>query len=252
MSKSLASVFTLSKDTTVPEERVPLAKGALDTDFYNAVVNYAYLTESANGAVGVVVSLNLDVQGNSVPKSETFWITNRKRENYYMDRSSGKKMVMPSYTTIDELYSIVTGQPLSEVEADIEQRTIKVYDYAQKSDVPTQVEVITTLVNKPIGVLVQKVLKNKSAKQADGTYVDTAESFETNIITKFVNPETKATLNEMIHKIDEPNYVKAWLDQNQGKVRDTRTVKEAGTTTTANSAAPSQTSSSSTRKSLFD
>ena len=248
MSKSLSSVFTTTSDVSVPKERVPVGKGAIESGYYPAKVEYAYLTESSAGAVGVVVSLKLDVQGTEVTKSETFWITNRNKENFYKDKE-GKKVVMPSFQTITDIYGLVNNTPIENIEADIDSRVIKVYDYDSKTEVPTEVNMITTLLNADIGVLMQKVTKNKSAKQANGSYADTAEFYTTNQIAKFVDKDSGMTLTEVIAGSPEATYKTAWLKQNEGVTRDLRTIKEAGTTLSSSNNASS--TAVAPKKSLF-
>lgn len=229
MSKSLSSVFAKSPDTVTPAEYVPSSgNSVLETGLYKAVVKYAYLTESKNGAVGVVVSLDVEESPNRVlTKSETFWITNRNKENYYVDKKTGQHITMPSYQILEELYGTVTGNPLSEVADDIELKTVSIYDYNTKSEVPTEVEVIAGLTNAAVGVLIQKVLKNKSVSNGSGGYVDTHETIEVNSIVKFVDLDTSLTLSELVKKSTEPMYVNTWLKSFQGKVQDKRTIKEA-------------------------
>lgn len=253
MSKSLASVFSTGSDVTVPKERVPLGKGALASDYYPAKIEYAYLTESKNGAVGVVLSLKVLVNDTEVVKGETLWITNRDKENFYKDRD-GKKVVMPSFQTLSDIYGLLTGNPVDALQDDIEERVIKVYDYTAKAEVPTQVDMITSLIGAPIGVLIQKVMKNKTAQKQDGSYADTAEFYETNQFAKFIDAETGRTLTEAIADQNEPTFKLAWLKQNEGVTRDLRTIKEAGTTpatTPSTSNATNSTAGTTPKKSLF-
>lgn len=257
MSKSLSSVFAKSPDTVTPEEYIPtLGNSVVDSDLYKAVVNYAYLTESKNGAVGVVVSLAVETSSQQkLNKTETFWITNRNKENFYVDKKTGQHITMPSYQILEELYGTITGNPLAEVADDIEIKTISIYDYNAKTEVPTDVEVITTLVNVPVGVIIQKILKNKSVSNGAGAYVDTPETIEVNSIVKFVDLDTSLTLSELVKKSSEPTYVNAWLRAYQGKVQDKRTIKDGGSSPAATSTATPKaatTEPTKAKKSLFD
>lgn len=253
MSKSLSSVFSTASDVSVPKERVPTGKGAIDSNYYPAIIEYAYLTESQNGAIGVVTSVKVKVNGNEVTKGETLWITNRNKENFYKDKD-GKKVVMPSFQTLTDIFGLITNNPIEGIEDDLEERVIKVYDFEAKAEIPTQVNMITSLVGAPIGVLIQKVLRNKTAKQLDGSYADTAEFYETNQFAKFVDIETGLTLTEAIAGQTEPTFKTAWLKQNEGVTRDLRTIKEAGTTpatTSSTSTATNPTAGTTPKKSLF-
>lgn len=255
MSKSLSSVFAKSPDTVTPAEYVPSSgNSVLETGLYKAVVKYAYLTESKNGAVGVVVSLDVEESPNRVlTKSETFWITNRNKENYYVDKKTGQHITMPSYQVLEELYGTVTGNSLSEVADDIELKTVSIYDYSTKSEVPTEVEVIAGLTSVAVGVLIQKVLKNKSVSNGSGGYVDTHETVEVNSVVKFVDLDTSLTLSELIKKSPEPMYVNTWLKSFQGKVQDKRTIKEATPESAGTGVLKvADTTTAKPKKSLFD
>ena len=58
----------------------------------------------------------------------------------------------------------------------MKKKVIKVHDFAQGKDVPTELPVLTALLNKPVKVAVHQILQNKRVRSGNGQWVETADT----------------------------------------------------------------------------
>lgn len=220
---------------------------ALDSDIYPATIKALYAGESSGGAVSLTLIADL---GGKAEYKETFYITNKQKENFFINKQSNKKSPLPGFTVVNDLCLIATeGKELSECAT--EEKVVNVWDSDQKKELPKAVQMVTDVLGKKVALGILKQLENKSKKEGD-EYVPTAETREVNLVDKVFHPEAKVTVAEARSGKKEPGFWDAWLKRNQGQTRDRREIKDgqavaggppkAGGVPTAN-AAP--------RKSLF-
>lgn len=210
----------------------------LESDIYTATVKAAYATTSQSGALAV--NLILDLDGREY--RETVYVSNKEGKNYFMSKNN-KKMPLPGFTLIDDLCLIGANKHLSEV--DTEEKVLMIYSYEKQEEVKQNVPVITDLSGATVSIAILQELENKREKKGD-KYVDTPETRETNRIVQVFNTETKQTVHEAL-KGEDAKFWDKWLEKNQGKVHDVRTIKN-GYEGTAKAPAPAPAK----RKSLFD
>lgn len=148
---------------------------------YNFTIKKAFVTESKNGAIGIVT----EFEGDAILE-ETFWITNADKETYY--ERNGKKFPMPSYVDVKKLNYVCTGEMLTELSAiKTEQRLIKHYKYVddpenegKKKRVDDNIEADTLVdwIGKEVKLTIQMVQKegwDKQAKKPNGQGAVTKE-----------------------------------------------------------------------------
>ena len=219
----------------------------LETDIYTGTIKAMYAGHSQGGAMSV--TLLADINGKEY--RETLYVTNKKGENFFLNKDDKtKKVPLPGFTIVDDICLIVTGKPLSEQES--EEKVINIYDYDLKKEVPKSVPMLTELLNQKITLGIVKQIENKNVKQGD-EYVPSSESREINIIDKVFHPEMKMTVAEARNGQDEPKFYNAWAERNKDVTRDKRTIKDnaggnAGSPPKAGGAASG---SEAPRKSLF-
>jgi hypothetical protein len=192
----------------------------LDTDAYDTTIKLAYGIESTQGAKGVV--LVTEVGGREY--RETIYVTNRAGENFFLNKDDKtKKVPLPGFTVIDDICLCATGTSLSE--QPVEEKTVKIYDYDEKKELPKSVPVLVELLGKPVTLGIFKNLENKSVKQGND-YVPTAETRLTNNIEKVFHTETKLTTAEARQGMSAGEFYDKWVERNKGVERDRRTLKE--------------------------
>lgn len=224
---------------------------ALETDIYTGVIKAFYLGQSSAGATSI--TLIADMGGQEY--RETIYITDKKGKNYFLNKDDNtKKVPLPGFTVINDICLITTGEPLSEQEKHVEEKTVKVYDTEAKKELPKAVNMIMSVVGQKISLGILKQLENKSDKVGD-EYVPNAETRETNTIDKVFHPEEKLTVVEAMAGATEAKFWDGWSERNKGNTRDKRTIKEgeAGATRGAPKAGSASASGSSDapRKTLF-
>ncbi|MDR5839309.1 hypothetical protein [Caballeronia sp. LZ034LL] len=231
--------------------------GPLDTDIYVMKIKAMYAGQSDGGAR----SVTLIGDNGGKEYRETFWITNKKGQNFFMAKDkqgneTGKKSPMMGFTIVDDICQITTGKPLSEQET--EDKVVQVWEDGKQvnKNVPMLVETLGQEV--ALGIIRRRV--NKNAKDESGNYVPTAEEREENGTDKVFHPELKLTIVEAKAGGDnpEPVFWDAWLVLNKGKTQDRRKIKDgqggaagAPQAARAASAAPAAGASAAPKKSLF-
>lgn len=218
-----------------------LGGSKIESDIYKLKIAVAYLGKSDGGATSVNLVGKLN---DTLDYRETIWITNKNGENFYV--KNDKKFLLPGFITIDDICQITTGKGLVDLEDSIEDKTVKIYDFEARKEMPKEVQVIAELNNVEVCVAIQRTLEDKTAKADNGDYVPTGETVERTNIEKAFDPDTMLTVVEATDGKEAGEFHTAWLEKNKGKVRD-RTDKKAAKTgapaASGNAAAP--------KKSLF-
>ena len=191
-----------------------------DSDIYIGTIKVAYAGTSLGGATSV--SVVVDADGKEY--RETFYVTNKKGENFFISQDK-KKVPLPGFTVVDDICLIASGKPLANQET--EEKVIKLYDFEQRAEVPKSVPVLTDLVGQKIALGILKQLENKNAKNAAGEYEATEETREVNVVDKVFHPEMKLTVAEARNGKEDPEFWDKWVEKNKGTVRD-KTEKKAG------------------------
>lgn len=189
---------------------------ALPSGVYDGTIKVAYLGKSGTSK-SQSVTVVIDSEGKEI--RETLWITNKDDDNFYYDKNDkSKKHQLPGFTVVNDMCLLVTGEPLAEQEA--EEKIVKVYNPAEKKEMPTSVHTIAGLTGKPIKVGLLRTISNKQKKNDAGRYVDIAEKRTENSIDKVFHPETGRTVSEYMHEVDPGEFLPAWEEKNKGKDRD--------------------------------
>lgn len=216
-----------------------------DSDIYVGDIKAAYAGQSQGGATSV--SLIVDFSGKEY--RETFYVTNKKGENFFISPEK-KKVPLPGFTVVDDICLIASGKPLAE--QNTEEKVINLYDFDAKKELPKSVPMLTDLLGQKIALGVLKQLENKNVKQGD-EYVPSAETREINIVDKVFHPEVKLTVAEARNGKDAPEFWDKWVERNKGQVRDKRTDKggAGGNTGAPPKASGAAGGTAAPRKSLF-
>ena len=214
----MSLLANLKTDSSIQEDKDVLGGGGiLESNAYDLVVDLAYLDTSKGGAI----SFNLVLKGsNGESLKQTLWMTSgtaKGTKNYYED-SQGNKKYLPGFLQANNLCLLAVGKEISELEP--EDKTIKLYDYEAKKEVPTSKQVLTELLNEPITVGVIKQTVDKNAKDSAGNYVPTGETREENEIDKMFRTSDKMTVAEIKAQADSSEFYEKWVEKNKGKTRN--------------------------------
>ena len=183
-----------------------------ETDVYPAVVKVAYVTEATSGAMAVNFEFELEDGSNY---RETIYSTNRNKQVFF--EKDGKKIPLPGFTTVNNICLMTTEKEM--VAQDSEMKTLMVYDFESRKDIPKELPVLVDLCGKPVLLAIQKVRENKTTKNDQGKYVPTNEERILNQIAAVFHPETKQTISEAMAGRDA-EFMEKWLAKNQGETYD--------------------------------
>lgn len=190
--------------------------GVRESGAYEGKVKLVYAGKaSSSNAQSLTILLDL----NGSEYRETLWVTNKKGENFFPDKQDPtKKVPLPGFVMADDLCLLTTGLPLSE--QIFTEKVVNIYDYDQKKEVPTNVQVMMDLIGKPIiaGIVKQTVDKTKK-NESTGEYDPTGETRDENVVEKFFHADTKKTVTEFRTEQDEPVFYSKWVEKNAGKTR---------------------------------
>lgn len=211
------------------EDRLGGGIEALPTDAYDATIKMMYVTQSSGGATAM--NIVTDIGGKEVKFQE--WITNKKGENFYEDKNDPKKRnPLPGFTNVNDICLLTTGEELSE--QDTEEKVVKIYNFEERKEIPTQVPVIVGTIGKKIKLGVLREITAVQKRDDSGEYVDQFDDsgkLKTrvqNTLDKAFHAETGRTVNEYRQEVETPEFLTAWTEKNKGKDRNRVRSSEAG------------------------
>ena len=222
--------------------------GVLDTDIYAGEIKYAYIGKAANSdAQNVTLCLKLGSQ--EITKS--IWMTNRKGDVTYTDKKTKEEKNLPGYNQINGLCMLLCSKEVGDM--DVEEKTLNLYDYESKKEIPQAVQCFTELHGLSLQVAIQKQTVDKTKKnESTGEYEPTGETRDVNEFIKFFPEDRLVTISEVayfvkslggefneileegqiskaINKMEEDGaYATTWLEKNRGQVYDKSTGKKEG------------------------
>lgn len=242
---------TLSTDKTIANEKDVIGGGSrlLETGIYKSTVNHAYVTKSAGGAIGMVVSLKTEA-GQDL--RQTFWMTSgtaKGCKNYYEDKK-GDKQYLPGFLLGNALCLLTVGQEISTLET--EQKVIPLYNAEAKAEVPTKVDMLMDLVGKEVIAAVVKQTVDKTKKnETTGVYEPTGETRDENEVDKFFRARDRMTTAEIRAQAETASFIDTWVEKNAGKTRDKTKGVAAGGVSAPKAGLPTAAPAAKPKASLF-
>lgn len=185
---------------------------ALATDVYPFTIEMAYHKQSALGAHAIALKLK---NGNLTFNPTVYFTSGHAKGGLHYFEYQGEQRFLPGFITAEAIAQLTCGMGIFDLDA--EEKHIPIWNFEQKKELPTAVNVFTDLLGKRVMLGVHKKAENKSVKNQDGVYVKTAEVREVNEIDKVFNEEGFTT-TEMKAGAAEPKYLDFWLDKFKGQV----------------------------------
>lgn len=221
--------LSLPDQVEVEEERDTLGGGVLPSDVYRGKIDLVYMDKSDKGAISV--NIVFKTYGERLVR-QTVYISNKKGEFTY--EKDGKKHPLPGYSQMDAFFTAATGKGIAKQET--EEKTIKIYDFEQKAEVPVKRMVFTGATGQPLAIGIVHLQEEKTT--ADSGYKDgTGEFRDMNIFDKFFDPDTGLTNLEKKNGESEPAFLQQWKEKNAGQIR-IKKAKNSGAATGATAGTP--------------
>ena len=220
-TKSMADANTEEKDI------LGSSSGALDTDIYALEIQYAYIIESKNGALGLSLHLKTaegrEVRFNGAMGS--IYFTNRNKELTYT--KNNETFPLPGATLVNSLALATVEEEFFSL--DTEEKVINLYSFDEKKEVPTKVEMVMSLIGQQFFGAITRITEDKRQANNAGEYIPTGETFDKNELVKVFNIDrmTQAEVKTGEEIPEEELFFTKWLEKNKGKTID-RTDKSSG------------------------
>lgn len=245
-NNAFAGAKTAVDDSGVEDDYLR-SGGVLPTDIYEATIKAAYNQKSANSkAMSIVVIL---VVGNKEIRSQV-WASNKNGGVTYKDDKTGKDKNIPGYNQMNTLALLLTGKALGDL--DVEEKTLNIYDFDAKKEVPQAVDCYVELHGEKVQVALQKQIVDKT-KAIAGTNPVEYEAVgvrEVNEVVKYFPADKLVTMSEVANWVksvgedfdglisagkllkvlakmpeEAGNYADKWLKTNKDQTYDRSTFK---------------------------
>jgi serine/threonine-protein kinase RIO1 len=222
----------------------------LNSGLYPMTIDLAYLGETPKGAKSVTLHFKA-ADGSKKNFRNTIYLTSGKAKgqlHYYLGgKNKDKKIILPDRQKAEQLSQITTGKEFSKLETEL--KTIKLWNFDAKAEVPTEVEVVTELLNKQILLGVRKIHRNKRIQDANGKWEDGPEAETVNDLHRVYFPDG-LSVGEKNKGVTEPTFVKTWKNKHSADYTEELFKVLPGATTLEDPAAAAETEAQT--DSLFD
>lgn len=219
---SLFANLTRSEDIAAASDNTGRAR--LQQGLHEMTVEYAYVVQAASGATGVALKLTSEAGTHN----ETVYVTSgtaKGGKHYYTD-AKGVQRYLPGFTLINDMCRLTLDKELAELET--EEKTLMLYNYDAKKEMPQNVQVFMDLVGQTALVGIKATEEDK--------YKTPTESVVKLSVDKVFHPETRCTVVELESGLTEGVYADTWA-KNNAEVQDKRVLSKGGLKP-ANSTAP--------------
>lgn len=224
-------MFELNEGVKVAVETDRLGGNRVkESGLYPVTVEMAYISKADSGAMAV--NLHLTCEDKSVYKEIIYISSGDAKGNSftYKDKKTGDEVPLPGYAMIDTLCKLATGKGLDKM--DTCKKFLSIYNFTEKKDVNTEVDVIEDLLDTKIIAGIIKLISDKKKNVAGPgekkNYQSTGETREGNEVDKWFHAEDGRTVGEMVAKAETSAFHDKWGDLNTGKTRDTSSAKKSG------------------------
>jgi len=236
----MSTLASIISDDEVKQETNTLGGGqskfgVVESGLYNGTIDMAYIKTAASGAVAIALTFLTD-EGRQV--KEDLWVqsgTAKGNKTFYVNKK-GEKHSLPGFTMANQVCLLADGKELNKQATEL--KIVKIYSWEQKTDVPTEVEVLVDLLGKPIIAGIVKQTVDKKQKGDDNQYHPTGEYRDENTFDKFFRDSDRLTTVEIRGGSTGTPFADGWETANKGKTRDKtdKSVKRAVSPVSTNSA----------------
>lgn len=200
----------------------------LESGVYPMKIDMAYIGKSQGGAM----SVNMTFTHGQQSLKHTFWVTSGDAKgNKSTYEKDGKHYPLPGLNMVNGIVFLTLGKELGDLTT--ETKTVNVWNYDSKAEVPTQVEVLMDLLGQDIVLGVQKRIVDKNVKNDNGVYVPSGETRQENEVSKVFQAGSNLTVSEVKAGETAGEFMQKWADKWTGLTIDKSTASAKGNGSTA-------------------
>jgi len=216
----------MDTDAEALTDKVASAGGVLPSGIYPMQIKVAFVSIGATGSTNIV--LHAESPDGQFFKTSECVISGDAKGNHPYYIYSGKKIPLMGWANMQQLCQLTLNKELSEMET--EEKTIKLYDYESKKELPKEVDMITDLIGEAVYMAIREVRSIKQVQLESGAWVDTEgedlEIVSKNEIDKVYDIESKLTVIERDAGETEHAKYDNWEKVNKDKVKYKKGVKD--------------------------
>lgn len=189
--------------------------GPIDTGVYDMTIKMVYAIVAKSGANGVVVVFETPDKKTVTQTEYISSGTEKGCNNFYIDKESGEKKLLPGYLKMDALALLATKKELQGPDGQTwEEKMVPIYNSDAKAEVPTKVPVATSMLGCKVKVGILKINENKTKKnETTQKYDPINEAREINEVSKVFHAETGKTIQEYREQKPEPTFLGQWTEK---------------------------------------
>ena len=187
-----------------------------ESGVYKAVIKMVYLDQAKSGAISFNIVLQNE-EGKELREAMYIKSGNAKGNKTYYEKD-GKQYPLPGYSTANSMCVAAINKTLAETLADIEKKSVNVYDFEAKKELPVERPVPMALINQTITVAVHQITEDKNIQNAAGEYVPSGDTRTKNECKFFGNAD--GITAEEIQEGKPAAKFDAWAEKNNGLVID--------------------------------
>jgi hypothetical protein len=198
----------------------------MESNIYDFTIKLAYFSTSAKGAKAVNLEMHTDAGDK---RRFTVYMTNQQGSVKYKDKK-GEMQYLPGFLTVDGLCLLTVGKSIMQLQKEVQTKTINLYDFNQKKEVATDVEMLVPLLEKRVKVGIIKKRENKTKKnESTGKYEPINEERFVNEISKVFRERDNKTVSEILGKMEKAIFIDEWLGRWENQTDDRyKEVAQAG------------------------
>jgi hypothetical protein len=211
---SLAEFAT--DDSIQPEKDMIGGNGPVDSDLYGSTITMAYRSLSKGGAHAL--NLHLAAEDGREIRQVIYFTSGTAKGGKHFTEKNGVKNYLPGFNLVNSLCLLSIGEEFAKVNT--EKKLVPIYNFDERKEIPTEVEVLTPLLGQDIiaGIVKQVVDKNSNiaAEGEKPNWQPTGDTKEENEIDKFFRARDKMTTAEILGGAEEAGFYTKWGEKNIG------------------------------------
>ena len=204
------SLFAAIQQSNVTTKEADVLGGSftVPSNVYPAAIKMAYLDKAETGTIYVMFDFALLVNGKERSYKESIRISNTAGKFTYTDKKTGEEKPNIGFATVDSICKAVTGKAIHQLST--EKKTVKVYDFNQRAEVPMEKEVLMDLIKGRLELGILETIVDVKTKASN--FEPTGETKVTNEISKAFTADGMTPL-EVENGATETKFKDAWIKQ---------------------------------------